>query len=803
MKKFLSLVLALVMTMSLVTVSAGAAFTDSSSIDYKEAVEVMKAVKVIDGYTDGSFKPGNTLTRGAAAKIICNMVLGPTTAEALVATAAPYSDVPADSTFAGYIAYCKNEGIVSGYADGSFKPGNTLTGFAFLKMLLGALGYDQTLEGYVGENWSISVAKQAQNIGLTDGNKGFVGTKAVTREEACLYALNTLLARPVKYASKGTSIVINGAEIVTGASAVDYKYNDNGNMCYYNDLFDTDLVVDNVIDDFGRSAKSWTYDGNDVGTFTEKADYVFTEKTSESQMAAALKGVKADVYKVSADVKPTTAVTVDGITFPTTQSTAKTLADLTANGKQVEIFVNSKNEISNIVEITYAVAKVDTVTTNSKGDVTYGLKSVNGATLSLKDYNDDDVRDDNFVADFTMAKKDYVTYAVSLDAQTVYVYPTTTVTGVVSAMKSADYVTVDGVKTPLAALAGGATLSVKTSEQDLYVDQFGAVVWGTDVDKTSDVVYLTKGWDSTGSYNETTHMAQIVTVEGKVIELETDKLYNDRGVYTYYVDGDDVAWLTNANNGVDAYKVDTSVALKTSTPKVAAAETTSYYYFDTDVAFVNMKSSGSKLKVTVATGVQAVSTASLAGSYMVLDDTNSVTAMFIPAQAEAVVDKDDVLFVASTSKQGEKLDADNKKGDLYSFYQAGEKKTEIVSGISSVGFYTYSIDEATGRYSLTAETSGVYSVSVDCNAGKVYAVQKDTFVTFPTAQNLKDAKLAADCTFYDTTDYEIDSLAKLVAVIENNDDCDGLDLWAIYDSKKEVITCVYIADYTSSFAPAP
>ena len=91
MKKFLSLVLALVMTMSLVTVSAGAKdFTDSSKITYKEAVDVMSAVKVIDGYAEGDFRPTATLTRGAAAKIICNLILGPTTASALVADAAPY-----------------------------------------------------------------------------------------------------------------------------------------------------------------------------------------------------------------------------------------------------------------------------------------------------------------------------------------------------------------------------------------------------------------------------------------------------------------------------------------------------------------------------------------------------------------------------------------------------------------------------------------------------------------------------------------------------------------------------------------
>ena len=105
MKKFLSLVLALVMTMSLVTVSAGAKdFTDSGELSgeqYAEAVNVMSEMGIIDGYAGGAFQPQGTLTRGAAAKIICNLILGPTTAEALVADAAPYSDVPTTNTFAG------------------------------------------------------------------------------------------------------------------------------------------------------------------------------------------------------------------------------------------------------------------------------------------------------------------------------------------------------------------------------------------------------------------------------------------------------------------------------------------------------------------------------------------------------------------------------------------------------------------------------------------------------------------------------------------------------------------------------
>ena len=56
-------------------------------------------------------------------------------------------------------------------------PSNTLTGFAFLKMLLTALGYDSAIEGYTGANWTVNVAwASAQQVGLTDGNEDFVGS---------------------------------------------------------------------------------------------------------------------------------------------------------------------------------------------------------------------------------------------------------------------------------------------------------------------------------------------------------------------------------------------------------------------------------------------------------------------------------------------------------------------------------------------------------------------------------------------------------------------------------------------------
>ena len=62
MKKLLALVLALVMTMSLVTISNAADFTDVDKIDNLEAVLVMKGVGILDGYTDNSFGPTDIRT---------------------------------------------------------------------------------------------------------------------------------------------------------------------------------------------------------------------------------------------------------------------------------------------------------------------------------------------------------------------------------------------------------------------------------------------------------------------------------------------------------------------------------------------------------------------------------------------------------------------------------------------------------------------------------------------------------------------------------------------------------------------
>ena len=411
MKKFLSLVLALVMTMSLVTVSAGAKdFTDNDKITYDEAVAVMSAAKVIDGYAEGDFRPTNTLTRGAAAKIICNLILGPTTASALVADAAPYKDVPTTNPFAGYIAYCQKEGIISGYADGTFKPANTLTGYAFMKMLLGALGYDSAIEGYTGANWSIAVAKQAINAGLNNSLKGsFNGVKTVTREEACLYAFNTLKATMVEYDNR---IVVGEGSSAVAISGVrkdltwnkgtlnDGKIKKDGYVQFGEQYFEK-LVRTDDTDDFGRPASKWTYDKKDIGTYVNY-DLLVSEYTTK------VKGgdVYSDIGSTAADydltywvdgVKETDAKKIKAQSSQIAKKNDDTMLT-SGKGALTQIFVDNDDEDLTIVEINTYLAETDDYNEKKetlKFNEIYGYGSVDDVELddiaSIKDYKDGDM----------------------------------------------------------------------------------------------------------------------------------------------------------------------------------------------------------------------------------------------------------------------------------------------------------------------------------------------------------------------------------------------------------------------------
>ena len=412
MKKFLSLVLALTMMMSLVTINAGAKeFKDDKDITYDEAVAVISEIGVVDGREDGSFAPTDNLSRGAAAKIICNLILGPTTAAELHADTAPYKDVPTSNTFSGYIAYCAKEGIISGYADGTFRPAGTLTGYAFMKMLLGALGYDATYEGYTGGNWSINVAKQAIGIGL---NKGLVdefnGVDFVTREEAALYAFNTLKATMVDYDQKITTNV-NGVDVTISqgnAKPVTWTegINEDGNIkdddfVQFAEEFFPKLVRKDDNDKFMAPANTWVYDKSEIGTY-ERTDLIVETYTTKVTGKDAYDLLKSGVIKDN-DLE----VYLDGVVptgselFDKDDMVRSNTSKLGATGDGVltKVYLDTDKDVITFVSINTWLAKATADYSESKE---YAPLSVYTGIGTTKTYNVD-VED---VANVTDVAKD-------------------------------------------------------------------------------------------------------------------------------------------------------------------------------------------------------------------------------------------------------------------------------------------------------------------------------------------------------------------------------------------------------------
>ena len=385
MKKFLSLVLAMIMTMSLVTISAGATeykdLTDKDEIQYEEAVAVLNRIGVITGYSDGSFRPETELTRGAAAKIIVSLLIGPDAANNLTITSAPYPDVPTSHTFAAVISFCKTSKIISGYSDGTFRPDGSLTGYAFAKMLLGAVGYSADLEGFTGSGWTMNVANIGQSAGLFD-RLNFQGNEPVNREQACQLALNTLKATVVQY-SQGINVNVTGDNTnvqVSGGQTRSYKTSNqefarnirvrgttgnlinNVNDDYYTVEFAEEHFVDLRLehdkynptpDEFGRPSAEWSYKKVTIGTYALEPDFQFTTQIAHKEATEAVReratGLRDyDLEGVTSSGARTTNTTVwwngveDNATLdPAAGAKIADIADLTDNGTLVQVYVSN------------------------------------------------------------------------------------------------------------------------------------------------------------------------------------------------------------------------------------------------------------------------------------------------------------------------------------------------------------------------------------------------------------------------------------------------------------------------------
>ena len=107
-----------------------AVFRDIATDIYRPEIERAVEVGFIGGFPDRSFRPRNPLTREQLVSMTIDALKSLSDTQISVpekALGAPYPDVPSNRWSAAKIQWAKENNIVSGYRDGTFRPANEVT----------------------------------------------------------------------------------------------------------------------------------------------------------------------------------------------------------------------------------------------------------------------------------------------------------------------------------------------------------------------------------------------------------------------------------------------------------------------------------------------------------------------------------------------------------------------------------------------------------------------------------------------------------------------------------------------------
>ena len=766
MKKLLALVLALVMSMSLVTIS-NAAFKDADSIDYKEAVDVMNAVGVFVGDEKGNFNAKENLTREQAAKIIAYLELGSKAADALVG-GATFTDVASSRWSAGFVGYCAQAGIVSGVGDSKFDPAGQLTALQFGKMLLVELGYDAKAAGMVGADWAINTSKLMAKAKLMDKIDGSVN-QVLTREKAAQMTLNALKAPTVEYSTKGSSIIVNGAEINLGASEAKYNTSDvaadqnisnkqltnNGGYLVElgEKLYPKLVLVDGdyaeAYDAFLRPADTWYYKNQKIGTYAWTPDLTYTKSVSASELYMDL-GIST-----VANGKKASYVAVDGVRNATQESyliqKSNTTDKFGGNGVLTEVYKD--DNFVYIVEINTYVGDVSAVSAGTKTQNAYVTIANRGngtsGTYETTDFAVDDVVLYTYSYKLDGAKYEGIQSVTKAAAK---------ITGNLSEVTLGKNATVGSTKYDFSKkIANVADTTMLKYDVDVILDSYGYAIDIQPTNTNTAYAYVLNVKANAGDFN-TTAKAELLFTDGttQVVSLNnnadvpSDKVYtkgtNSAGTNSVNVltVGDIVKYQVN---NADKYTLERVAQLNataanalgtTNTSTVNADKTqTSNGSYSFKANNVNYTANGKTLFLvatkngtgtvyTVYEGIKNVPSITTSGAVnsAVYVENGVAKIVFIDARTNALVSSSTVIFLKPNSTMT--ATTNSKLGTYYTYSEAivnGEKVENFK--VAADSFADVAAARAGGMFTAVAyddnQIATVSSpISVATGTGKYY-----------------------------------------------------------------------------------
>ena len=194
MKKFIAIIMAVIMVMSFATIAFAAnGFTDVSKSRYETAINELYDLGIVNGYSATKFGTDYTLTRAEACAIIVRALYG----EKTVPDVINFTDVSYRDWFYDYVNTAVYYDIMHGHNATTFAPNDEITYDQMATLVLNALGYNAP---QLAGEWPVNVERMATRLGLyTNIPIYFSGSEYITRGEACQMLYNALDCYVVEY----------------------------------------------------------------------------------------------------------------------------------------------------------------------------------------------------------------------------------------------------------------------------------------------------------------------------------------------------------------------------------------------------------------------------------------------------------------------------------------------------------------------------------------------------------------------------------------------------------------------------
>jgi len=711
LRKVLALVLVVASLMSMAIV-ANADFTDVDKISQsnKEAVDVLSALDIIGGYTDGSYQPKKVVTRAEMAKMIATILNSGKDINDLYKASCTFADSK-NHWAAGYIGYCATMGIIGGRSADVFDPNATVTGVEAAKMVLCSLKYKAEAEGFTGTNWKGNVLNAVDELDLYDR----ISTnpdEGMTRENAAQLLWNGLKQDIVKYKG-GSSITVDGVTFVSGGerestneTLLANEFPGVSSVRGYNEWFQPITTI--------------TIPGEDDIVIVDTPDIVTTKRVKNSEIYKLVGNIKGtdlakngitvnlhasgnDIdnanaspyfwYIVGCAANTTTYTQGDGteltgiapVTSKQTGMTSSSSSYIGSNGDLVEVYWDADAKVLDVLVFWSGASKIDSVVEND--DDTTSITTVGdwgyGSAKSLTYVVD--TAETTFTED---NEGDVVIVSVAKQLIEDTANPGTMILSGYNVYRMIVPTVVTGTSKGVVQNTAGTTHSTLylddksyTCDNNIDVSKSGAFTVGEEFNVYLDegniahaflsvvetaapkYAYVIAVDTEKASFAETTNLAQVLFADGVVEVIETDVLATVGQLCTYTVDKKNVYTLTMVDDTTDA------VAINKGKAPVG-----NNYFANDNTVFVVETTVNSKPQYDVYTGIKNVP--SLQSTNILVVENEFTTGLLdlvycLSAQLDgtnATTDLDiSMLYVPSNLSKYTKPGVD---GTAYSYYSA-------------------------------------------------------------------------------------------------------------------------------------